>query len=129
MEQWTKVAPASDISANCVTTLQVEGTEIIVYQTEGNYYVYSNRCTHQDVPLSDGYLVGDAIICRLHGAKFDLKSGACLRAPARGDLQAYQAMERDGYLFVRPSKVGEKTPFPARMTFRSFYDTSVAVNA
>lgn len=129
MEQWTKVAPVSDIAANCLTTLQVEGIEIIVYQTEGVYYIYPDRCTHQDVPLSDGYLVGSAIICRLHGAKFDLKSGDCLRAPARGNLCAYQTTVRDGYLFIRQSEDGEKASFPERMTFRSYRETQVTVNA
>lgn len=129
MEQWTKVAPTSDISANCLTTLQVGDAEVIVYLTEGNYYVYPNRCTHQDVPLSDGFLVNDAIICRLHGAKFDLKSGDCLRAPARGNLRGYQASVRDGYLFIRQSEGGEKVAFPARTTFRSYCNAQVAVNA
>jgi len=128
MESWVKVAALSDIPSNCLTTLQIDGMEVIVYQTGVDYYVYPNRCTHQDVPLSDGYLVENAIICRLHGAKFDLTTGACLRAPARGNLRAYQAMTRDGFLFVRRSEAGEKGVQPAPMTIRSHRESQVAVN-
>lgn len=129
MENWTKTVSVSDVPANCLVTIQKDGIELIIYQTEGEYYVYPNRCTHQDVPLSDGYLVNDAVICRLHGAKFDLKTGDCLRAPARGNLRGYDVSVRDGYLFIRRSEVGERAAYPAPVTIRSFRDAQVCVNA
>jgi len=129
MDEWIRVASVYDIPANSLVTAQSDGVDLIIYQTGGRFYIYSDRCPHQDVPLSDGYLVGNALICRLHGAKFDLKTGDCLRAPARGNLRGYDVSVRDGYLFIRRSEVGERAAYPAPVTIRSFRDAQVCVNA
>jgi len=128
MNEWIPVAPIAELRNDSLTTVRVNGTEMLVYRSGESYYVYPNRCTHQDVPLSDGYLVGDAIVCHLHGAKFDLKTGACLRAPARGNLYGYQAIVRNEYLFIHPNDSSEKSGHPPEMTFRSCADVKVPAN-
>jgi len=104
MNDWIYVAPVDKIATEQLMTFRVQGDELLVYHTRGRYYVYANRCPHQEVPLDDGYLVKGAIVCRLHGAKFDLQTGVCLRAPAAANLCAYAAEIRDGQLYVNPSR-------------------------
>lgn len=103
MSHWNYVADTDEIPTDKVTTFRVQEEEVLVYRIRHNYYVYANHCTHQSVPLSDGHLVKGTIVCRLHGAKFDLQTGACLRSPAYENLHAYPIEIRDGQLYVKLS--------------------------
>lgn len=105
MNDWICVTAVDKIADEQLTPLRVQGKELLVYYTRGHYYVYDNRCPHQEVPLSDGYLVQGTIVCRLHGAKFDLQTGMCLRAPAYTDLHAYAVEVRNGHLYINLSRL------------------------
>ncbi len=129
MCEWIRVAALSEIPPDQLITWQTEGGEVLIYHTGDRYYVYPNLCTHQNVPLSDGYLVGGAIVCRLHGAKFDLATGACLRAPARSNLHAYPSLVRDGNLFICRPEAGENVAYPEPITIRSYRNAQVSNNA
>jgi nitrite reductase/ring-hydroxylating ferredoxin subunit len=47
---------------------------------EGTYYAVGDTCTHRGGPLSEGDVQGTRVTCPWHGADFDLKTGAVLRA-------------------------------------------------
>lgn len=128
MHEWIRVASIAEIPANRLTVWQTEEGEVLIYHSSDRYFVYPNRCTHQNVPLSDGYLVGDALICRLHGAKFDLKTGTCLRAPARSNLCAYSVAVWDGSLFICPTQTNENSGYPEPMTIPSYRNAQVTGN-
>lgn len=101
MSRWSYVADTAEIPVEQVKTFCVQGQEVLVYYNGNNYYVYPNRCTHRsEVPIANGFVVKGAIVCRLHGAKFDLKTGACLRSPAYADLQRYSVEIRDDQLYI-----------------------------
>ena len=104
MNEWIRVAALEDITVDQMTICQVQEQAVLVYRSGEAFYVYPNRCTHQDVPLSDGFLVKGSIVCRLHGAKFDLATGHCLRAPAMQNLQAYPVDVREGQLWIKLTK-------------------------
>jgi len=121
MSEWICIAAIEDIPANQVITVQVQDQALLIYCSGDAYYVYPNQCTHEEVPLSNGYLVKGAIVCRLHGAKFDLATGHCLRAPAAKNLQAYAAAVREGQLWVNlvPAAHAEKPPTLTITSYRA----------
>jgi len=43
----------------------------------GRFYAVSALCPHEDGPLADGWLEGDAVVCPWHGFDFDVNTGAC----------------------------------------------------
>ena len=118
MSEWKQVAPISDIPINQLTRVQVDNEAILIYRTAEGVHAYPDLCTHEAVPLSDGYLVKDIVICRLHGAKYDLRTGACLKAPARADLQAYAVQIVGGILYMEGSSA-QSLHRPPQMTIRS----------
>ena len=64
-------------------------------------FAIEDSCTHAYFPMSDGDVVGDCEIeCALHGAKFDLRDGSVLSAPATDALKTYRVMEQDGGIWV-----------------------------
>lgn len=121
MNDWIYVTAVDKITAEQLLTFRVQNEELLVYHTGERYYVYANRCPHQEVSLSDGYLVKGSIVCRLHGAKFDLQTGVCLRAPAYENLHTYVAEVRNGQLYIKPSSPpsGDVAEQPAPITFCS----------
>ena len=96
-----RLLPVAEIPENRPIRCKTGALDLLVYRRGEAFYVYRNFCPHQGVPLSDGHLVQEALICRRHGAKFDLLSGKCLRLPATEDLQAFPTLVEDDTLFIR----------------------------
>jgi len=48
----------------------------------GDVFAFQGVCPHDDVPLAEyGVLAEDGVVCRVHGYRFDLRSGRCEHAP------------------------------------------------
>jgi len=47
----------------------------------GQYHVIENKCGHFGVPLSNGLIDGNEIICSQHGISFDLDTGKVVNRP------------------------------------------------
>lgn len=76
-----------------------EGADsVIVIRRGDQVYAWTNICPHAGLPLSlpdgralvhrDGHL-----ICPVHGASFDVETGACNGGPAAGDSLTAVAVE------------------------------------
>lgn len=67
--------------------------------------VYENRCPHAGTPLNmfdDKFLdiTGRRLICRTHGALFEMDSGKCVRGPCKGDyLRPVAVTIEDGVIY------------------------------
>lgn len=58
------------------------GLSLVVARIEGRYVAFETWCSHEECPLSDGWLEGEAIRCACHGALFSLTDGSALEGPA-----------------------------------------------
>ena len=57
---------------------------------EGEFCATQAMCTHKQGPLCEGSLDSGTVTCPLHGACFDVWTGAVLRGPARDSLKTYR---------------------------------------
>lgn len=70
-------------------------------------FAYVNRCPHAGSPLNrtqDGFLGmnNQLIMCRSHGALFDIESGTCVEGICIGQsLQKLPIHVRDGVIFLK----------------------------
>ena len=87
----------------------VEGWQVVVARTGGRLVAFSDRCPHQATRLSTGRIRKGAVICPLHGARFDLADGRCIGG-AYADLRLFRCREEDGVIEVAPPDV---SPTPA----------------
>lgn len=55
---------------------------IAVFNIDGELYAIEDVCTHDGGELAGGPLEGFAVECPRHGAKFDVRTGEALCAPA-----------------------------------------------
>jgi nitrite reductase/ring-hydroxylating ferredoxin subunit len=77
---------------------------------EGRVVAYLNRCVHvmAEMDWQPGEFLDSGkefILCSIHGAAYEPKSGRCAGGPcARGSLTAVQVEERDDGVYWYPSR-------------------------
>jgi len=72
---------AADIPEGSAKLVRVQGEEIAVFKQDGKLCAIQNACPHEGGQLSKGWIEGEAVVCPLHGYKFDLKTGICSSDP------------------------------------------------
>jgi nitrite reductase/ring-hydroxylating ferredoxin subunit len=82
-----RVEPPPMIAADALVegaskTLVIDGIEAAVFKLGGKVYALENACPHAGGSLASGELVGDEIVCPLHGHRFNVKTGVCSTDPA-----------------------------------------------
>ena len=84
MGDWVFVCATSQLLPGEMTTAWDGDTPILVVNYDGDYYALEDRCSHEDFELSAGAFDGEtaSIECVLHGARFDVRDGRALCAPA-----------------------------------------------
>ena len=97
---YQRLALASDIPANAMRAYPVGERQVLVCHTKDGLHAVDNICSHAYARLSEGRLRGVRVICPLHGASFDCRSGAVLGAPANAPVQAYALRVVDGWIEV-----------------------------
>ena len=100
---WQEVAATTDFTAGSMRGYVVGGRDVVVCHTkEGGWHALDNICTHGFVKMDEGRLRGVRLICPLHGASFDCRSGAVLGAPASKPLACWQVKVEGDRVLVAP---------------------------
>ncbi|PYN40425.1 MAG: ferredoxin [Candidatus Rokuibacteriota bacterium] len=89
MPKFMKVATTDELEDEQAKLVEVEGQKIALFRLGEAFYALSDTCTHRDGPLSEGMVEGAEVTCPWHGARFDIKSGAVLGAPAGREVRSY----------------------------------------
>lgn len=95
MPDFKKVASANDIPAGEMLVVEVDGEEVAIANVGGEFFAFSNSCTHRGGPLADGILTGDVVECPFHAGQFNVRTGAVVAPPPSDPVQTY-AVRVDG---------------------------------
>jgi len=99
---WTRVASVSDVAEGQMHAVRVGDREIALYHLPGGmFHATDNICSHEYAQLTDGWLENGCVECPLHAARFDVKSGKALCAPAEKDLDVFEIKVDGGDLLVK----------------------------
>ena len=99
---------ADDIlPGRCVTVELPDGSELALYNVDGEFHATTNYCPHKGARLSDGVLCGHTIECGLHGWQFDVRDGKCLTVPEW--LETFQVTIEDGWLRIEVKAQAENS--------------------
>jgi len=88
-ENWIDVLAVEAVPQGDVTSVNVGGQEIALYEVEGEVFATDNFCTHGAARMSDGFLEGREIECPLHQGRFDVCTGKAMCAPLSQDIRVY----------------------------------------
>ena len=86
---WQRVASTSEIDADGVLGVDVDGSPVALYRLGNEVFATAGICTHALAILSDGFVEDGKIECPLHQGQFDIRSGKALCAPVTEDLRTY----------------------------------------
>jgi len=91
LREFVKAAKTSDVSDGTMTSVTVEGEAILIACVGGKYYAIHNKCSHQGAWLDQGDLLADRceVMCPLHEACFDLRTGDASAGPAKTPVKVY----------------------------------------
>jgi 3-phenylpropionate/trans-cinnamate dioxygenase ferredoxin component len=89
MAEFVKVASTSEVAAGAALLVNVDGKDIALFNIGDTFFAIDNACTHEEGPLADGEIEGHEVTCPWHGARFDVRTGKVLCAPAYDDVRCY----------------------------------------
>ena len=103
---WVRVCAASELLPGETRVAWDGDTPILVCNLDGGYYALEDRCSHEDFELSAGHYdsADGTIECTLHGAKFDVRDGHALCAPAYAPVAKFPVKIENGEVFVRDDR-------------------------
>ncbi len=104
MNDWTRVAAADEIAEGGWRVVDMDGVQVAVIRSEGEFHAIEDVCTHDGGVLTGGKVCGMSIECPRHGARFDLRTGAVLCPPAYADATIFPIRIDDGVVFVRDDR-------------------------
>ncbi|HOT96105.1 MAG TPA: non-heme iron oxygenase ferredoxin subunit [bacterium] len=82
MSGFITLFPAADLPEGEMRRVMAGKEALVVVHQQGQWYALMDACSHEAVPLSEGYLEPGRICCAQHGAAFDLRNGEVLTPPA-----------------------------------------------
>lgn len=95
-----RAAQSDEIREGWVVACTLDGRAIAIARSGSKVYAFDDMCSHEQCPLSTGFVEGSDIECERHGARFDMATGAVILPPATAPIVAHTAVERDGQVFV-----------------------------
>lgn len=98
--RWTAITKLENIPPREGRAITVAGMEIAVFRTEDRCLTIQNSCPHKGGPLCDGIVSGTTVVCPLHGRRFDLFSGAAVRASEPASLATFPTRVENGIVYV-----------------------------
>ena len=75
---FVRVAAAPAIPVGQGALVDVGGVTLALFNAGGGrFHATSPLCPHEDGPLAEGWIEGDAVVCPWHGFDFELETGRC----------------------------------------------------
>jgi 3-phenylpropionate/trans-cinnamate dioxygenase ferredoxin subunit len=99
--EWMKVAGLDQCPPGTLLSVQAGDEALVLANVEGDLYALQDRCSHEDLPLSDGELDGDRLECLYHGATFDVCTGNAMALPAVRPVETYAVEVRGPDIYVQ----------------------------
>lgn len=107
MSEAHPVCPAGELPPGEVRLVEVEGTEIGVFNVDGEYHALRNDCPHRGGPVCEGRIVGlvssdepgsltveregEIVRCPWHSWEFDIATGELVLDPEELRARSYEA--------------------------------------
>lgn len=108
---WVALCPETEFPEDGKLAKEIGGWNILVLKADDGLYAVIDRCTHQAALLSLGRVRRGAIMCPLHGARFEIATGHCIGG-TYADLHRFDLRVIDGQIEVevpdRPPDLNER---------------------
>lgn len=101
MAEFVDAVPVDEIDPETAATVEVDGREVCIVHTNGQFYALQNDCTHAGFPMGEGDVTGEGLLeCPGHGSTFNIETGDPVEGPATEALEVYEVEVVDGMVRV-----------------------------
>lgn len=104
MTDWTAVCPVDALAPGEWKTVDLDGTDVAVFNVDGEFHAIEDVCTHDGACLVGDPIEGAEVICPRHGARFNIKTGEALTAPAYEAVDTFPVRIEAGVIEVRDDR-------------------------
>ena len=104
MSGWVDIGSLEELQSRSRLEADVDGYRVRVATVGGNLYAFEDRCTHDDSPFDDAPIEDSEIICPRHGARFCIRTGEALTAPAYEPTAKFPVRIENGEIEVRDDR-------------------------
>lgn len=99
--RYLRVIAFDDLPDSRVRIVAGAGLDLAIIRFGDEVFAVLNRCTHAGESFARGRGLACQLTCPAHGARFDLRTGACLNGPYQR-LTLYPTRIEDGYVEIGP---------------------------
>jgi len=93
--------PAAQLPAGQMRCVEISGRLVLLAHAKDGIYALDNLCSHGHARMDEGRLRGHRLICPLHAASFDVRTGAVLGGAATQALPSHPVRIVDGQIEVQ----------------------------
>jgi 3-phenylpropionate/trans-cinnamate dioxygenase ferredoxin component len=86
------IMPAGVVPEGEKRAVAVLGMSLLVCNVNGEIFVLENRCSHAGASLDAGRLRGYEISCPMHGGRFDVRTGRCVKGPTNQPIRTFDVL-------------------------------------
>lgn len=99
---WIEACGADEIDEEDVRRFDHGDMTLAIYRSaDDKYYATEGLCTHEQVHLADGLVMGNIIECPMHNGRFDYRTGEAKGAPVCINLKTYPVKVEGGKVLVQ----------------------------
>jgi 3-phenylpropionate/trans-cinnamate dioxygenase ferredoxin component len=99
-----RLCALSEVPEDGSLRIELADIDVAVVQFEGELFALEDRCSHAEIPLTDGEVEEvdgvPTIECALHGSCFDLRTGEPTNLPATEPVPVYPVRVEDDDVYV-----------------------------
>jgi 3-phenylpropionate/trans-cinnamate dioxygenase ferredoxin subunit len=112
---FVRACAVGDVAPESAIAVEVDGTELAIVHSAGQFFAIADECSHAAIPLSEGDVGDGEIECYMHGSRFDLSTGQPIGLPATEPVPIYRCLiEGDDVLVDVSAPVGPDQLDPVR---------------
>ena len=89
-KSFVAAAKLDEVPAGAKKLVEVNGASVLLCHTRDRIFAVRNLCSHAYEALADGRMKNGWIACPVHGARFDLETGAAMNPPAVMPIDVFE---------------------------------------
>lgn len=105
-EELVRIATWSEVPDRVPTGATADGVELVIVRRDDTPHVLFGRCLHRGALLCDGRVVGDDLVCGLHGWDYRIESGVSAYADDER-LERFSAVVADDGVHVPRAELAD----------------------
>ncbi|KRB85261.1 (2Fe-2S)-binding protein [Sphingomonas sp. Root710] len=98
-ESWQPLIAQDEFPEEGKVAARLGGWHVLVVRDDDGFHAVNDRCTHQASRLSGGKIRRGAVMCPLHGARFEVATGHCIGG-AYKDLRRFPVRVEGGMIEI-----------------------------